>query len=236
MTAERALPQAPPAALSVEDLVKQYIVTHALEPGDPLPTENELCAALGVSRSRVREAMKTLSALDIVEVRRGFGTYVGRMRLTALVESLVFRGMLEARSKKRHVLGELIDLRELLEVSLAGAMIDGLDDAGIAALRALTDDMTVKAARDADFRDEDREFHLRLMRAAGSDLAEQLVVAFWDVHAVAAAALGPEPDRVHTALCHERIVDALAARDTSGLVAAVRAHYEPVRRRMAEAR
>lgn len=231
MVTRGTLPE-PPPALSVEDLVKQYILTHALEPGDPLPTELELCAALGVSRSRVREAMKTLSALDIVEVRRGYGTYVGRMRLTALVESLVFRGMLEARSKQHHVLSELIDLRELLEVSLAGAMIEGLDDEGADELRRLTDEMTAKAAAGDDFREADRQFHLRLVRAAGSTLAEQLVVAFWDVHAVAAVALGPEPDPVATARDHLRIVEALVARDMSALVDAVYAHYVPVRQRM----
>ena len=49
--------------------IKNYILTKGLHPGDALPTESQLCTDLGVSRSSVREAVRTLVALDIVEVR-----------------------------------------------------------------------------------------------------------------------------------------------------------------------
>src|SRR5690242_15600751 len=104
--------------LSVGDRIKEYIVANHLRPGDPLPTEHELSERLRVSRSRVREAVKTLSALDIVEVRHGYGTYVGRMSLDALVQSLAFRSMLKP-DEGQHVLADLIDIRELIETSLA---------------------------------------------------------------------------------------------------------------------
>ena len=76
------------------DQIKQLILTRGLTPGDPLPTEAELCEELDVSRSSVREAIRTLSTLDIVDVRHGHGTYVGPMSLDPMVEALVFRGVL----------------------------------------------------------------------------------------------------------------------------------------------
>ena len=69
-------------------------MTRGLKPGDALPTKAELCDTLGVSRSSVREAIRTLSTLDIVDVRHGHGTYVGPMSLDPRVEALVFRGVL----------------------------------------------------------------------------------------------------------------------------------------------
>src|SRR6478609_9297265 len=56
----------------VVDGIKRYILEERLRPGDPLPTEPALCEALGASRSSVREAVKILNALDIVDVRQLF--------------------------------------------------------------------------------------------------------------------------------------------------------------------
>lgn len=81
--------------------IKRYILDERLRPGDPLPTEPALCEALGASRSSVREAVKILDALDIVDVRHGHGTYVGRLSLSALVESLTFRGLLSPTTTSR---------------------------------------------------------------------------------------------------------------------------------------
>lgn len=75
--------------------IKDYILQSHLHPGDPLPTESQLCTDLGMSRSSVREAVRTLVALDIVEVRHGHGMFVGQISMRPMVESLVFRGLLK---------------------------------------------------------------------------------------------------------------------------------------------
>ena len=76
------------------DAIKDLIRARGLEPGDLMPTEAELVVELGVSRSSIREAVRTLTALDILEVRHGTGTFVGQLSLKPLVEGMVFRGVL----------------------------------------------------------------------------------------------------------------------------------------------
>lgn len=228
-----------PVSLPVAEQIKQYILLNRLGPGSPLPAENELSEALQVSRSRVREAIKALSALDIVEVHHGYGTYVGRMRLTGLVQSLAFKALLDA-DQDRAVLSELIDIRELLETSLAAVITERMTPDELTRLRDLGAAMRAKEEAGEEFRAEDREFHLVLLGAAGNSLAVQLTGAFWDVHAIALEALPPAPagapGDLTTAQAHEAIVAALQARDADRLVARVRDHYLPVRARLAPER
>ena len=73
------------AAREAEEGIKNYILTHRLQAGDLLPSEAVLCEELGCSRSSLREAVRTLSSLDIVEVRHGHGTFVSEMSLAPLL-------------------------------------------------------------------------------------------------------------------------------------------------------
>ncbi|MCW3156969.1 FadR/GntR family transcriptional regulator [Micropruina sonneratiae] len=220
--------------LSVADLIKSYILDKHLKPGDPMPTEAELSQLLGISRSSVREAVKTLSSLDIVEVRHGHGTFVGRMSLTAMVQSLAFRGLLSPKDDQ-HVLSDLVDLRELLESSLASAFIHNLQRPAVLTLRRLAATMSEKAARSEEFTAEDRDFHMVLMEASGNALAVQLTGAFWDVHSIALNQLGAPSDLVQTAEAHAAIIDAIEFGDEQAVKKAIVDHYSPVRRRMARA-
>jgi DNA-binding FadR family transcriptional regulator len=175
--------------------------------------------------------MKTLSALDIVEVRHGYGTYVGRMSLTAMVESLAFRGMLNAEDDQ-HLLADLIDVRQLIETSLAGVIVERMAPEAMARMRELTGTMHEKAARDEEFLAEDRAFHLLLMETTRNALAVQLTGAFWDVHSIASSSLVGTTDLTATAAAHVAILDAIESGDPEALRGAIVAHYLPIRQRM----
>ncbi|GEB52434.1 MULTISPECIES: FadR/GntR family transcriptional regulator [Streptomyces] len=225
----------------VTEGIKHYILENRLRPGDPLPTEAALCEALGASRSSVREAVKTLHALDIVEVRHGHGTYVGGLSLAALVESLTFRGMLGADDDMR-VMADLLEARELFERGLAERIAAGASAEYLDTLDVLVARMREQAAADgadgAGFVEADRAFHAHFVSASGNALIGQLSVAFWDVYALVAPYLnvvGPG-DGQDTVAAHQRIVDAARAGDADGLSAALADHYAPLRRRLAESR
>ena len=75
---------------AVQERVKDYITDNHLEPGDPLPAEAQLAADLGVSRGSVREAIKSLESLGIVEVRHGSGIYVRRFNFDSIFNLLSY--------------------------------------------------------------------------------------------------------------------------------------------------
>jgi DNA-binding FadR family transcriptional regulator len=223
--------------LEVVEGIKAYILRNNLRSGDLLPTEPALCAALGASRSSVREAIRVLAALDIVTVRHGHGTYVGRLSLSALLESLTFRGLLSADGDL--ALLDLIEVRELFERGMADRLVGALGEEQISSLEELVDDMSKSGGKDGEgFVEADRAFHALLVAPLGNDLISQLSEVFWDVYAIVAPQLGVFTDEheASTVASHRRIVNALRNRDAVEFSAALTEHYAPVRSRIAQVR
>ncbi|QIK84244.1 FadR/GntR family transcriptional regulator [Sanguibacter sp. HDW7] len=211
--------------------IKELVLRRGLQPGDPMPTETELCELLGVSRSSVREAVRTLSTLDIVEVRHGRGTFVGEMRLDALVETLVFRGVITAGDDV-HALREVVEVRQTLDDSVAERVTASFRDTENPELHALVDEMVEAAERGETFLTADRAFHAALLARIDNTLVGQLVTAFWDVHSAVMPRLGLQlPDDLsETARAHGDMLRAAEAGDAAAFRAAVTEHYAPLRR------
>lgn len=209
--------------------IKELILTRGLKPGDPMPTENELVDVIGVSRSKLREAVRTLVALDILEVRHGTGTFVGQLSLRPLVEGMVFRGVL-APADDFTALREVVEVRTGLDLGLGPSIVERLTGGDDPELRRCVDAITRAAQRGESFSQWDRLFHLTLAERLGNHLYGQLVAAFWDIHTTVAPRLGvpTSPEMMDTALAHERMLDAAIAGDIEAYRLAVVAHYEPL--------
>jgi len=99
----------------VQRRIKAYIIESRLQPGDRLPTETDFARQLGVSRNVVREALKALEALGLVEVRMGSGTHVARFDAGRYLENYTHSLMVEGIG-----LEELWEVRRALELAFIG--------------------------------------------------------------------------------------------------------------------
>lgn len=216
--------------------IKALILSSGLRPGDALPSESELCERLNVSRSSVREAIRTLTTLEIVDVQHGRGTFVGAMSLQPLVETLAFRSVISPGDDFR-ALREVVDVRVSMDQAFADRVVAHFVGKRDERLHELVEEMVRSAEAGENFAAADREFHTRLLNETGLEMASQLVAAFWDVHTAVNPQLEiPTPEDVNvTAEAHGDILRAAEAGDADAYRAAVTKHYTPILRGLSKA-
>lgn len=229
-------PSARGRAVEVQEAVKNIILQRKLSTGDPLPTETELADELGIGRNSIREALKVLQAVGIVDIRHGFGTFVGRMSLAGLVDELAFHSRITLQEGHNH-LGHLIEIREVLETGLTLKLIDKVRDADLSPVAAVIAQMEAEAAVGEVSPETDKLFHDLLYRPLGNPLVGQLLGAFWDVYYQLRDDIGgPDETPVDVARKHRDIYSAVLENDRAAAVIAMRSHFDGVRARLARLR
>jgi GntR family transcriptional repressor for pyruvate dehydrogenase complex len=119
--------------------IREMIATGVLGPGDRLPPELELAEKLGVSRGSLREAVRALSQINVLDVRRGDGTYVTSLEPTELLEGLIFAvELLQARG-----INEVIEVRRLLFPPAAGLAATRVTEEQLDRMRAVVRELEV---------------------------------------------------------------------------------------------
>jgi DNA-binding FadR family transcriptional regulator len=217
---------------ALQEAITRLIVERGLEPGAPLPTELELMEELDVSRHPLREAMKALEALGIVDIRHGYGTYVGSTALSGLEAGLTFRGALSVQGDYTDI-RNLLELREVLEAGLVGRVLAAVGDIDLDALEAAVVEMERAAAEKRYAPDQDWAFHETLYRPLGNALVLDLLQVFWRVFHTLDAQLPRAGDTpAVTAGWHRRILEALRAGEEDAMRAAVVEHFQGIRARV----
>ncbi|MEV0996403.1 FCD domain-containing protein [Nonomuraea sp. NPDC050202] len=226
-------PARPSRAVEAQEGVKDLIVRRGLVAGDPLPTESELMEELQVSRNSIREALKALQAVGIVDIRHGFGMFVGRMSLAGLVDELTFHSRITLQNGANH-LAHLVEIREILETGLVQRLIELGPEVDLTPVAEVMARMESEAQAGLVSPETDRLFHDVLYRPLGNPLVSRLLGAFWDVYYQLRDALGaPDEPPADVARRHRDIYTAVLKGDSDAAVAAVHAHFEGVRNRTA---
>ncbi|ATL28005.1 FadR/GntR family transcriptional regulator [Streptomyces formicae] len=221
-------------ARDIQERIKRLIIDQRLPSGATLPTEPELMERLGVSRNSVREALKALQAMGIVEIRHGFGTYVGPMSVAPMIEGLAFRTV-AGHYRGEDSLLQLLELREAVETGLIARLAGRIPDADLAELDALVDRMDAEAAspRGAVGAETDRAFHATLYRGLGNVLLGEVLEAFWDAfHKVRTDLVDVPQDPKVTCRQHREILEAVRSGDALRAEQAIREHFGNIRARL----
>ncbi|MFE0516097.1 FadR/GntR family transcriptional regulator [Streptomyces sp. NPDC058964] len=220
------------AARDLQERIKKLIVDRRLPSGAPLPTEPELMTFLGASRNSVREALKALQAMGIVEIRHGFGTYVGPMSLAPMVEGLAFRTV-AGHHRGEDSLLQLLELREAMETGLVSRLAGRLPEADLIELERLVARMEREAAQGAGLAETDRAFHATLYRGLDNVLLSEVLEAFWDAfHRVQRDLVDVPQDPRVTCRQHREILDAVRSGDSIRAEEAIRDHFGNIRARL----
>lgn len=214
---------------ALQTRIMELILERGLDVGDALPTESELSAELGVGRNTVRESLKVLQALGVIEIRHGFGMFVAPNNFSALVSGLTFRGRLSLRHKGEEAM-ELIDVRQALESGLVGSAIDLLTEEHLADLRSTMQAMEDAAAKGESLVEHDAEFHRRLYAPLNNELLINLMDVFWQVYRQIHEALGSGPVNLEEqARIHWEIYEAVEARDKALASERLQRHFDGIR-------
>src|SRR6202790_5618319 len=151
--------------------VEDSILSGQLKPGDQLPAERELAHRFGVSRTAVREAVKTLREKGLVEAYSGRGTFVTNGTSQAIRQSLDLMIRINQQEGSAH----LAELRLVLEPDIAGLAASRIEEQLLATMREAVAVMD-RNLRDPDaYVEADLDFHLALAEAAGNPLILSLL-------------------------------------------------------------
>jgi DNA-binding FadR family transcriptional regulator/uncharacterized protein YgbK (DUF1537 family) len=161
-------PESPVAEIT--NKLMDYLLSGKIRPGERLPAERQLSQALGVGRSALREALKALNVLGLVDVRRGDGTYLKEAD-SPLLPQVIEWGLL--LGEKRTM--DLMEARQELEVILARLAAERRDEVTARKLRRLLERMKRAGTDYREFVEADVAFHLTLAEAAGNAILRDIL-------------------------------------------------------------
>lgn len=212
---------------AIRDYIKQYILDHDLKPGDALPPEGQLVEDLGVGRSSVREAVKSLQSVGIVDVRQGNGLYVRELNFDPMLEAFVFGMQFDPNT-----LAELLQIRMWLEGSVIGEAVGHLTEQDLNKLQLILADWEKRVKDGIEYSDLDESFHQIVYGVVGNKTMMKLFSAFWVSFTSLDDKITHDTDPEEVLRIHTAILDAIRTRDPDLTRKQLILHFEHVKNRI----
>jgi DNA-binding FadR family transcriptional regulator len=208
-----------------QEAIKSYIIEHSLKPGDPLPPESDLAQQLGIGRNSVREAVKALEALGILEARAGAGIFVRTFSFDSIFDNLAYGLHFEIKR-----LADVLEVRYHIEYGMVPRVIESQTPAQLKHLHIVLTQMREVADRGRYSAELDETFHRLLYENIDNSVLLKVLHVFWAIYRQAQNMVSmPEPaDPIDTYQRHADLVQALEARDIGAMQTAMARHRKGV--------
>ncbi|BDZ40293.1 FadR/GntR family transcriptional regulator [Microbacterium suwonense] len=213
--------------------IKAMIVSGELGPGDRLPPEKELAERLGLSRSSMREAVKALEVIRVLDVRRGDGTYVTSLEPHLLLEAISF--VVDMHDDDS--LLELFAVRRMLESQATGLAAGYATEAEAQALLDEIEAVDPEVVTIDDLVAHDIHFHHEVVRLAGNDYLASLIdgLSSQTIRARVWRGLTEQGAVERTLSEHRAIAEAVAQHDAALATSLATAHVAGIERWLRQA-
>ena len=196
----------------VQEEIKRYIINSGLKTGSPIPTEKELSEKLGISRTAVREALKSLETLGIIEVRQGIGRFIKEFNFQAILDNLPYS--LETNIKN---FNDVLEVRVCLETWFISKDINRYTDGNIDKLKKILKKMEEQVEKDFEEKElitTHSDFHCALYEIWDNRLLIELIKIFSTIQRnLTLLHRYKTRDRKDFIAQHWRIIEAIEKRD-----------------------
>lgn len=210
-----------PISSEVTRRLLDYLISGQVKPGERLPSERQLAETLGVGRSHVRQAIKSLTVLGLVDARQGDGTYLKRTDSPLLPLAIEWGLLLGAKRSQ-----DLVEARAELEILLAGLAAESRDETALEELRRCVEIMQRTTDND-EFVRADVDFHLGIARSTGNQSLFQVMKSIRSLMQVWIQRVAYAPGtRPATWAEHAAVLKAIEAGDAAAARLAMVGHME----------
>lgn len=214
------------ATATAIDALCRSIRNHVYRPGDRLPSERDLAEALSVSRPTMREAIQSLATLNIVEVRRGSGVYVG-----ALSADVVLQPLLMALDVAQPTDRSLFEVRLALEPLASSLAAKNAREEQLASMRSCVQQQSEGTPAPRRVLALDTRLHHLIAQASGNDLLLGLIASLEAVTLKSRQRTIRGPGVIERTLRdHRAIVRAIETKDAAAAEKAMRRHLGHIQR------